>query len=525
MESAFAAADSQSPTSLPPPDLPPLDLGWTAAGDGATDGVAAQAPLDWSQHPHQQQVEQAVQQQAALPPPGAYWGPPMDPAGSLPIPAHWGADGACFSGTGSGELGGAPPFAATWPLPDQGHPMMPVPMQPPPHYNPQQAAELYAAAVPWYSSWPAPEQQTCQAYMLGAAADGMAMPPPCVPPPCFPGGPYPMQQPYPVQQLQGPFPGSFALQQQPCALPPPAFAISPPAPAQAARQGRLVARKKKAALPAEPSFGCDSGNLEGGSSAVLLLSAEASQAPDELAAAGAGEQALGTPRSRAPSLAAASAAAAATAEASSGPAAQPAQPSIEFDKAPRTVEWRPYSLAEYRQKHFDAKQAAAKYWALGSLGPTQPSSEQAGKRERQQQFGQAVSKANRERIAAQAPRPGAPPTRPGADVRQRALQFAKHSVPKPSSFKSRSAGSSLGRCASGTAAAAAAAAEAVAQADAAAEALPAGLAIDQGSSAAPAAEDEALALLREELGGMALAGEPQGAVDPHQETAAAGGQP
>lgn len=117
-----------------------------------------------------------------------------------------------------------------------------------------------------------------------------------------------------------------------------------------------------------------------------------------------------------------------------------------------------------------------------------------------------VSKANRERIATQPTRQRAPPPRPGASVRERALQFAKHSVPKPSSFKGRPAGGSLGRSASGPAAAAAAAVEHV---DATGGELPAGAPADEGGITEPAHAAGAVAgaveLLDGKLGAMTLA--------------------
>lgn len=384
MESEFAAADIQSSSNLPPG--PPLhSFGWTGACEGEAEAVGAQAPLGWNQNLHSQQLhDQRMQHQVVQ---GPVWAAPIDPASSLPIPAHWGADSSsAFFADARGELFAAPSFAATWPILEQGHPGVPQPLQLLPHWDPEPAAELQAAG-PWRSSCPATQQQ---AYMLGAAADSTAVPPaPCAPHLRLAADPHLALLPYPPQ-LQGPFTGSSAAHQQPCGLPAPAFAISPPAPPPPARQGRLVARRKKAALPAEPSFGCDSDNLEGGASAVLLLSAEASQAPDELPVAAAVDeaQALGPPRSRAASLDASAAASAA--KGARAPAAQPAQPSIEFDRAPRAVEWRPYSLSEYRQRQYDAKQGPDKYWELGSLGPAQPSSEGVGKRERRRQFGQAV---------------------------------------------------------------------------------------------------------------------------------------
>lgn len=48
-----------------------------------------------------------------------------------------------------------------------------------------------------------------------------------------------------------------------------------------------------------------------------------------------------------------------------------------------------------------------------------------------------ASQQNRARIAALPPRQRAPPPRPGAEVRERAIAFAQTGVPKPSSFRAR----------------------------------------------------------------------------------------
>lgn len=48
-----------------------------------------------------------------------------------------------------------------------------------------------------------------------------------------------------------------------------------------------------------------------------------------------------------------------------------------------------------------------------------------------------ASQQNRARLAALPPRQRAPPPRPGAEVRERALRFAQSGVPKPSSFRGR----------------------------------------------------------------------------------------
>lgn len=193
----------------------------------------------------------------------------------------------------------------------------------------------------------------------------------------------------------------------------PVFAISPPAPRHAPAQHppphcapaehphphRGLARKPKVALPAEPSFGCNGDGLDAGdSSAALVFSGEPSLSEvPEPAWEGAGPAAPAqgsVPGGPAPlARSASSGAAVAPAQGTQG------QPTIAYDRAPRPVTWRPYTFESYQQRRFDAKAQAGGYWALGGLGPAHGAGgagdpqwqAQQGKRERQQQFGQAVS--------------------------------------------------------------------------------------------------------------------------------------
>lgn len=459
------ASDSSQKDDLLPPARPPppppadFDAAWVAAS--ALQPTAGAPPVDWGYSGQQEQVQQGEQQlepQMLLhPAPLPCWGPTAFPAPDCQtIPADWGTSSGSFGGFAplpSQLVGG---YAATWPPPlppaaaaaeAYGGGWVPLPGGPPPLLDAQQ---MYAPAGPWLTGWPSPEQEAQHAYMMAAAAAAAASPPLLPEQQYVQAGMAPYFQPDPAM--------AAAYQSQPYAavmpmaaqmampagelLPAPAYAISPPAPVlQGPVQSRLgLPRKKKAALPAEPSFGCDGSHLEGGGSAVLLHSPEIShsqlpQAEEAEAAGGWGAatgagatsqqqgqwqgQAVGLAGRSRSSLARLSSGAAGDllnsgedwsspagdgsgADAQGGEAqheaAQPEAsplPSIEFDKAPRPVEWRPYSFADYRQRNFDPKQAG-KYWALGGLGPARPPGDaewqaQQGKRERQQQFGLAVS--------------------------------------------------------------------------------------------------------------------------------------
>lgn len=104
---------------------------------------------------------------------------------------------------------------------------------------------------------------------------------------------------------------------------------------------------------------------------------------------------------------------------------------IEYDRAPRPVSFRPYSLSDMRARAFDPKTAHA-YWRLGSLGPDFTQQEAwrtlRAKADRQRGYGLAQSQVNRDRIAAA--RPAAPLPHRVPTSRERALAFAR-SVPRP----------------------------------------------------------------------------------------------
>ena len=50
-----------------------------------------------------------------------------------------------------------------------------------------------------------------------------------------------------------------------------------------------------------------------------------------------------------------------------GHSPEASMPSIEYDKRPRAVEYKPYTLQDYSSRNFDAKRQD--YWKLGTLGP------------------------------------------------------------------------------------------------------------------------------------------------------------
>ena len=178
--------------------------------------------------------------------------------------------------------------------------------------------------------------------------------------------------------------------------PSPVFAISPPAPPRAHEQ--RLARKKKAALPAEQSYGSNDGLSGGGSSTALVFSAEASLADVPELPTATGEERACEPRAPPGPPAATHSR---SRSGGSGTRTQappvPRQPAIAYDRAPRPVQFRPYSYQEYQRRGYDAK-AGAGWRVLGGLGPAHGTGSsgdehwqvQQGKRERQQQFGQAV---------------------------------------------------------------------------------------------------------------------------------------
>jgi hypothetical protein len=297
------------------------------AGEAA--GLPPPPPTDWQQHSGQPEAYGWAPEGAGTAADGACYHQEMP---SLPgwsdysIPANWGQPAA--GGVGTADYGhadgvnGGGWVAVTWPQPSEACSGMLAPA----------AGGLSPQA--YYALSP---QQQYEQHML-------------------------YQQHQHLQHMQ-------MQMQQAYGQGGPAFVISPPQPRQPQGQqgqGRL-ARKKKAAMPAEASFGCDSSCLGGDNSAVLLPSAEASQEGQAArdAAESSGQQQQQPQESSASSPSAAAAAAAAAAG-----QCQRQPPSIEYDKAPRPVEWRPYSFAEYRQRNYDSKQQA-KYWQVSGGWLTQ----------------------------------------------------------------------------------------------------------------------------------------------------------
>lgn len=299
MESAATGGDAHGQAAVPsapaPADLPPPDqrqqAGWAdgvhSPVDEATEDAAATAPAEWGY----------------LAGPPAPWGFAPPHPDWQPIPAEWGSAGGF----------------ATWPVPgvDPGcWPVDPAAMAAGP-YQPYADCPpaFYGATLPdtAYAGWQGADEEQ-QAYMMMAVQQQqqqMGMMPHGA---CYP-------QPY-----WGPPPPQYVLYGPPH---PPAYSISPPAPAPQHWAAGRLARKKKAALPAEPSFGCDTDGLDGGGSAVLLHSAEPSQAALGGEDQGGGD--LASPRR--------GGGGGDDSPRSAQQAQQTQQPRLEYDKAPRQVGW------------------------------------------------------------------------------------------------------------------------------------------------------------------------------------------
>uniref|UniRef100_A0A383WH49 Calponin-homology (CH) domain-containing protein n=1 Tax=Tetradesmus obliquus TaxID=3088 RepID=A0A383WH49_TETOB len=128
-----------------------------------------------------------------------------------------------------------------------------------------------------------------------------------------------------------------------------------------------------------------------------------------------------------------------------GAAGSSALDELAFNKKPRPVEFEPYKMADYEARNYDAKKANG-YWQLGRLGPEETEELQAKReaKERVRELSNRIKSANAERLAAAAPA-RAKPKEPSA--RQRAVEYAKSSVPRPELLKQRSGagGRSSGR--------------------------------------------------------------------------------
>lgn len=260
------------------------------------------------------------------PPPG--WGGGPAAAADECIPTAWG---------NAGSGGGALPWrCATWPPADQigagvVHEAPPPPMpswQAPYHdlcQHQRSAQQCYLEQGIGYAAGRQPWADPMQRYALTAAHE--------------------QQQQQQQQQ-------AMYFQQQYLACPPPQlqqqagpvlFAISPPQPIGRRTSQPRLPRKKKAALPAEPSFGCNSDGLgDGGSSAALLFSGEPSVAElqqvqegdEESDEEGEGQEGEAAEQGAAPAV--------------PHQRQLQQQPSIAYDRLPRPVAWRPYTYAEYQ---------------------------------------------------------------------------------------------------------------------------------------------------------------------------------
>ncbi|WIA33328.1 hypothetical protein OEZ86_006465 [Tetradesmus obliquus] len=128
-----------------------------------------------------------------------------------------------------------------------------------------------------------------------------------------------------------------------------------------------------------------------------------------------------------------------------GAAGSSALDELAFNKKPRPVEFEPYKMSDYEARNYDVKKANG-YWQLGRLGPEETEELQAKReaKERVRELSNRIKSANAERLAAAAPA-RAKPKEPSA--RQRAVEYAKSSVPRPELLKQRSGagGRSSGR--------------------------------------------------------------------------------
>lgn len=100
-----------------------------------------------------------------------------------------------------------------------------------------------------------------------------------------------------------------------------------------------------------------------------------------------------------------------------------------YSRKPRDVDYTPATVEEYQQKYKDPVK-------LGSLGPDLDNPESLMRRavqEKVKQFSKELHKVNKQRsnVNASQPKAEAKPDIKPADARAKALEFAKHSVPKP----------------------------------------------------------------------------------------------
>ncbi|KAI8472557.1 MAG: hypothetical protein J3K34DRAFT_205756 [Monoraphidium minutum] len=145
-----------------------------------------------------------------------------------------------------------------------------------------------------------------------------------------------------------------------------------------------------------------------------------------------------------------------------GGGAVPAVPDeLAYSKKPRPVQYRPYGMRDYEERAYDVKSAPG-YWQLGRLGPENENAELQAKREKNErikQLARQINATNQERISltsagsfrrgsdraggsgggARGAGAGGGGTQPGGggaapkeqSVRERAVEYARASVPRP----------------------------------------------------------------------------------------------
>jgi len=104
---------------------------------------------------------------------------------------------------------------------------------------------------------------------------------------------------------------------------------------------------------------------------------------------------------------------------------------LAFSRQPRQVDFQPYTMEEFKNKPYNAKQQ--KYWELGKMGPDLETDELHEKREKAERMKQYGRSAHRKNMASQAPKNCQiknPQESKMPSVRERALDFAKN-IPKP----------------------------------------------------------------------------------------------
>ncbi|KAK9823517.1 hypothetical protein WJX72_003356 [[Myrmecia] bisecta] len=117
------------------------------------------------------------------------------------------------------------------------------------------------------------------------------------------------------------------------------------------------------------------------------------------------------------------------------------EPTIEFDRRPRTVQFKPYTAKDYQMKDYDPKHQR-NYWTLGTLGAEREDEELLAKREKAERLKEMAREVREQNLLKSAERTSRPqPHRTSSpkdkSTREKALDFAK-SIPKPELRRTRS---------------------------------------------------------------------------------------